>query len=139
MEAPPEESTCEAEIYALDACLHGQEKIANFINGIAGGKVAKDHSMAKQGWGKPPVKMMTMLNVLTCDTHVFTCASHALTCAHERGFLVRSSAFLCWPFYHFEHEGFIIVSTITSLAYTIVTGVTLCQDKRPVLFYIFKS
>eukprot|EP00808_Paulinella_micropora_P017900 g65572.t1 len=53
MEAPPEESTCEVEIYALDACLHGQEKIANFINGIAGGKVAKD--LAKQGWGKPPV------------------------------------------------------------------------------------
>eukprot|EP00808_Paulinella_micropora_P016284 g16185.t1 len=53
IEAPPEESTCEAEIYALDACLHGQEKIANFINGIAGGKVAKD--LAKQGWGKPPV------------------------------------------------------------------------------------
>ena len=53
MEAPPEESTCEAEIYALDACLHGQAKIANFINGIAGGRVAAD--LAKQGWGQPPV------------------------------------------------------------------------------------
>jgi len=53
MEAPPEESTCEAEIYALDACLHGQAKIANFVNGIAGGKVAKD--FAKQGWDKTPV------------------------------------------------------------------------------------
>jgi len=53
MEAPPEESTCEAEIYALDACLHGQAKIANFINGIAGGRVATD--LAKQGWGQPPI------------------------------------------------------------------------------------
>eukprot|EP00808_Paulinella_micropora_P013402 g48122.t1 len=52
---PPEESTCEAEIYAtlMDAALHGQEKIANFINGIAHGKVAKD--LSAQGWGKPPV------------------------------------------------------------------------------------
>ena len=53
MEAPPEESTCEAEIYAMDAALHGQAKIANFINGIASGKVAKD--LEAQGWGKTPV------------------------------------------------------------------------------------
>ena len=31
IEAPPEESTCEVEIYALDAALHGKEKIVNFI------------------------------------------------------------------------------------------------------------
>ena len=42
MEAPPEESTCEAEIYAMDAALHGQAKIANFIVGIANGRMAKD-------------------------------------------------------------------------------------------------